>query len=245
MNLGIEGKLALVVGATGDTGRAVALELGAAGCRVMGVARDAERLVALRAELAKFWPYRSDITEAHQVDGLVSSIHTDHGAPDIIVHVAGGSAGVKDALLPSSEWAKVWQLNLGAAIDINRAFIPAMLLRGWGRIVHFSSNGVSLAIGNCPYTSAKSAVEGYVRTISKQFSARGVVISAVRPGPIYTEGRPLYSQAAEQKEKFLETYVPMRRWGRGEEIAGAVAFLCSERASYMAGSIVDVDGGMR
>lgn len=242
MDLGIAGRRALVVGATGDTGRAVARELAAAGCKVIGVARNEFKLAAVAAELVDgFRLLQADISESKDLARIVEAA----GSPDIVVHVAGGSAGIKDPMLPSSEWAKVWQLNLGAAHDLNRQFLPGMSERGWGRIVHFSSNGTQLAIGHAPYTSAKCAVEGYVRTMSKLHSARGVVIAAVRPGPIYTEGRPLYSQDEESKRRFFDSYVPMRRWGRGDELAGAVAFLCSQRASYMAGAIVDVDGGMR
>lgn len=214
-------------------GLAVVEQLKFDGCEVAGVARSGEVT------------YRADITDQVQLNELIRTVVDGFGVPDIVVHVTGGSGGIRDAMLPSSEYVKVWQLNLGAAHDINRAFLPTMAERGWGRVVHFSSNGVKLATGNSPYTSAKSAVEGYVRTMSKLYSAKGVVISAVSPGPIDTPGLFMYSQSAEWTKAFHEKYVPMGRWGKAEEVAGAVALLCSDRASYMAGTILDVDGGMR
>lgn len=232
MDLGIEGKLALVVGASRGMGKAVAGELEAAGCRVLRASRSAG-------------DYLVDLTDGQQVAELVDKIRDREGVPDIVVHVAGGSMGIRDEMLPWSEWAKVAQLNLGAAHDINRAFLPTMAERGWGRIVHFSSNGVKLGTGRAPYISAKHAVEGYVQIMSRLYAHRGVVITAVSPGPIYTPGLFIYSQNEEWTKAFMEKYVPMGRWGRDEEVAGAVAFLCSERASYMAGSIVDISGGMR
>jgi NAD(P)-dependent dehydrogenase (short-subunit alcohol dehydrogenase family) len=220
-------KTALVVGSTKETGSAIYQALSEH--RVIGIARSGAEI------------NRDLTTQTHEAISDVAAI----GSPDIIVHVLGGSQGVKCALSSSDDYAKVWRLNLGIALDINRAFIPAMIARGWGRIVHLSSNAVKLAIGYCPYASAKAAIEGYVRNVGKEFGSKGVVITAVRPGPIYTEGRWLYSQPPEEEKRYMEAHVPMKRWGRGEELAGLVKFLCSDQASYMAGAVVDCDGGMR
>jgi 3-oxoacyl-[acyl-carrier protein] reductase len=200
-------------------------------CRVTGIARKEATI-------------QRDLMDDSQRYEAIREV-AELGAPDIIVHVIGGSNGIKDSLSNSEEYSRVWKLNLGIALDINRAFIPSMVSKGWGRIVHLSSNAVKLAIGHCPYASAKSAVEGYVRNVGKEFGSKGVVITAVRPGPIYTTGGGLYSQDQEQTKRFQESYVPMKRWGRAEELAGLVNFLCSDQASYMAGAVVDCDGGMR
>lgn len=245
MELGIAGKRALVVGASKGMGRAVAVELARAGCSVAAVARDAAKL----AELRRYTAEAVSTICADAVDqpgAVVEQVWATFGqAPDIIAHVNGGSVGIRDHLLPSREWAKVWQANIGAAHDINRAFLPVMEKRGWGRIVHFSSNGTKLGTGRAPYVSAKHALEGYVQIMSREYSAKGVVITAVRPGPIETPGLFIYSQGPEWTKDFQSHYLPIGRWGRDEEVAGAVALLCSERASYMPGAIVDVDGGMR
>lgn len=232
MDLGIKGKLALVVGASRGMGKAAATELEQAGCTVVRVSRSAG-------------DYRLDITDEEHRNAFIDAVHRERGAPDIIVHVTGGSAGIRDEMLPWSEWQKVLTLNLGAAHEINRAFLPVMVQRGWGRIVHFSSNGTKLGTGRAPYIAAKHALEGYVQIMSRLYSAKGVITSAVRPGPIYTPGLFIYSQDEAWTKAFMEKYVPMGRWGTDEEVAAAVALLCSDRASYMAGVIVDIDGGMR
>jgi NAD(P)-dependent dehydrogenase (short-subunit alcohol dehydrogenase family) len=225
-------------------GRSVALALATAGCKVIGVARDEAKLREL-APLLDGAVYPIDLTIETQRERLIRSVTDNFGVPDIIVHVAGGSAGIRDPLLPSSEWEKVWRLNLGCAHDINRVFLPQMQEKRWGRIVHFSSNGVRLATGNVPYISSKGAVESYVRNLSRIYAPHGVVISAVSPGPIHTPGIFIYDQDEAWTKAFWEKYVPMQRWGQPHEVGNVAAFLCSEHASYMAGAIVPVDGGMR
>ena len=229
MDLGISGKRALVVGASRGMGKAVADALNEAGCETFTVGRRGT--VDLSFDVSN--------TEARR--DMIALV----GRADIIVHVTGGSVGIRDPLSSTDDMMKVWMANLGYAHEINRAFLPGMVERGWGRIVHFSSNGVKLATGNVPYISAKGAVEAYVRNMSRLYSDNGVVISCVAPGPIETRGIFMYDQNEEWTKAFFDKYVPMRRWGQAEEVAGAVALLCSQHASYMAGAIVPVDGGMR
>lgn len=242
MNLGIEGKRALVVGASRGMGRAVAEMLAAEGCSVYGVARESIELRTLERCGARTGA--CNVMDRAELLRLIRVV-TRYGAPHIIVHVAGGSVGIRDPLSRVEEMQRVWLANLGYAHEINRAFLPGMKARGWGRIVHFSSNGVKLATGNVPYISAKGAVESYVRNMSRIYAPDGIVISAVSPGPIHTPGIFIYDQDEKWTREFWEKYVPMKRWGTNEEVAGVVALLCSDRASYMAGAIVPVDGGMR
>ena len=147
--------------------------------------------------------------------------------------------------MPSADWATVWRLNLGIAHEINRVFIQLMQRNKWGRIVHISSQAPRIAIGYCPYASAKAALDGYVRTVSKEFSKDGVIITAVAPGFIHTEGRYHASMDSKEKDEFFNSYIPIQRFGRAEEVAKVVAFLASDHSSYMAGSIVAIDGGAR
>lgn len=241
MDLGIAGKLALVVGASRGMGKAVVDDLVMAGASVVGVARTVP-------DWADRYPggwVVGDVSTAEAAARISDAVLREHGAPDIVVYVVGGSMGIRDHFLPASEWQRVWYLNLGAAIDMNRVFLPLMVAKGWGRVVHFSSNGVKLATGRAPYTSAKAAVESYVEVMGREFSKHGVVISAVAPGPIRTPGLFLYEQSEEWTKAFYEKYVPIGRWGSDQEVAAAVSLLCSERASYMPGAIIPVDGGMR
>lgn len=235
MDLGIRGKVALVVGASRSMGRAVAEELLVEGCRVLCVARSADvpgEGLAL------------DLMGAGAVDRLVAWVGDRN--PGIIYHALGGSVdGIRDTFSKSEDWAKVWRFNLGIAIDINNAFLPGMVARKWGRIVHTSSDGIKNSIGNAPYTSSKFAVEGYVKVASKQFSKDNVIISAVSPGQIYTEGRFVFSQSPEWTQEYFDKYLPARRFGTAQEVAKVVAFLCSEHSAFMPGAIVNIDGASR
>ena len=228
MNLGIEGRTALVVGASKGIGLEIAREFKAEGCKVYTVSRSGKT------------DFLMDLTEEGQSDLLCAALELT--PPDIIVHVIGGSQGLTATLGPSSDWAKVWDLNLGIAHDINRHFIPKMQANKWGRIIHLSSNAIG---GYCPFISAKAALDGYVRAISKEFSKDGVIINAVAPGIIYTEGRYYASLDAVQRKELFEKYLPIQRFGRAEEVAKLVAYLASEHAGFMAGSIVQIDGGAR
>ena len=240
MNLGIDGRTALVVGASRGLGLEISRELWTEGCKVISVARTCENSESdRRISIAR------NLMPEGEPERLASAIVARHGAPDIIVHVLGGSQGITDMLAPASEWAKVWRLNLGIAIDLNRAFLPAMQANKWGRIVHISSNAPRLNIGYCPYACAKAALDGYVKVVSKEVSKDGVIIAAVAPGIVHAPGRYYASLDSKQADEFFAKYIPIRRWGRAEEIAKVVAFVASEHAAYMAGSIVQVDGGAR
>lgn len=225
MNLGIEGRTALVVGASRGIGLEIARELRSEGCKVITVSRT-EGI---------------DLMPQGAPEGFCADIQP----PDIIVHVLGGSQGITKSLLPSSDWAKVWRLNIGIAIDINRVFIPMMQRNKWGRIVHITSNATRIGTGYGPYTSAKGALEGYVKVISREFCKDGIVVTAVAPGIVHTTGRYYASLDSKQQEDYFNTYIPTLRFGRAEEVAKVVSFLVSEHAAYMAGSIVTIDGGAR
>lgn len=240
MNLGISGRLALVVGASKGIGLEIVRELWAEGCRVIGVSRSVDSSSLDR----QAW-IRKDLMPDAAPQQLVNEIISQHGAPDIIVHVLGGSQGINQMLAPASDWAWVWRLNLGIAIDINRLLIPLMQANKWGRIIHLSSNAPRIGTGYGPYTSAKAALEGYVKMVSREFSKDGVIVTAVAPGIVHTPGRYYASLDSSEQEKYFNQYIPIQRFGRAEEVARVVAFLASEHSAYMAGSIVAIDGGAR
>ena len=121
-----------------------------------------------------------------------------------------------------------------------------MIKRQWGRIVHLSTLSATTYQGHAAYVSAKCALEGYVKSVSREVSKDNVILSAVAPGAIYTEGRYFAKIQKENPallEEYLRAHLPIKRLGTTEDVGFAVAFLCSEQASYMAGAIVPVDGG--
>jgi NAD(P)-dependent dehydrogenase (short-subunit alcohol dehydrogenase family) len=250
MDLGIRGMTALVTGASKGIGRAIAHELAGEGARLAIVARTKDTLDAVRLSLPgesdAHRVFAFDLMAADGVRTLVSTLRAEMGEPQIIVHNLGGSLGVTQALAPLDEWQKVWRYNLGVAHELNCAFLPAMAARRWGRVVHLSTLSTTTFNGAPAYVSAKCAVDGYVKAINREYSKDNVIISAVAPGAIYSEGRHF---ARLQKEDpgalkdYFKQHLPIQRLGTAEEIAPLVAFLCSNYASFMAGSIVGIDGG--
>jgi 2-hydroxycyclohexanecarboxyl-CoA dehydrogenase len=180
--------------------------------------------------------------------GAASAARSGSGLnpPDIIVHVLGGSQGITQTMAPAADWAKVWRLNLGIAHDINCAFIPRMQANRWGRIIHLSSNAQRVGTGYCPYTSAKAALDGYVKAVSREFSKDGVIITAVAPGIVHTPGRYYASLDSKQQEDYFNKYIPIARFGRAEEVAKLIAYL-GLRARVLHGRLASfqIDGGAR
>ncbi len=250
MDLGIKDKIALVTGASRNLGRGIAVALAAEGARVILVARGREALEELRQKIAtpeaRHSCYAIDLMAPGGVASLVESIRKDFGAPDIMVHNLGGAYAVTDPFAPTDDWKNVWQYNVGVGHELNRAFIPDMVKKKWGRIVHLSTNSTKTGHGNPPSVSAKFAIDGYVSTVNRKVAKDNVVICAVAPGTIYTEGRyfaRLQKEAPAKLDAYLERFVPAMRLGTVENVGAVVAFLCSEHAFYMSGSIVRVDGG--
>lgn len=250
MDLGLNGKIALVTGASKGIGRAIALKLAEEGARLAIVARTAEALGAVHASLAggasRHRAFALDLMADGGVERLIKAVTAELGAPEIIVHNLGGSLGVFQAMAPTDDWRKVWQFNLGIAHELNRAFLPGMAARKWGRVVHLSTLSTTTYNGAAAYVSAKCAVDGYVKAINREFSKDNVIVSAVAPGAIYSEGRhfaKLQKEDPAALREYFKQHLPIQRLGTAEEIAPVVAFLCSNHASFMAGSIVGIDGG--
>ena len=252
MELGIKNRLALVTGCSRGIGRAIALELAREGARVIIVARTKEPLEALRNEMAASGQdHRAIVMDLMADDApeqLAKTIMTEIGNPEIVVHNLGGSNGVFKTFAPASDWQKVWRFNVGIGHDLNRAFIPPMIERRWGRIVHLSTLSTTTYGGYTPYASAKCALNGYVKSVNKEISKDNVIMSAVAPGAIVLEGRyfaKLEHEDPAGREDYFKQNLPIRRFGRAEEVAKVVAFLSSDHAAFMAGSIVGIDGGGR
>ena len=248
MDLGIKDRLALVTGASRGIGQALAKELVSEGARVIMVARSADALEAVRRQTTT--PDRHcvaavDLMADRGVQKLADIIGK-LGNLDIIVHNLGGSLQIQQVFAPTDDWKKVWQFNVGICQELNQIFVPPMVKRRWGRIVHLSALSTTTYQGNPAYVSSKCALEAYVKSISREVSRHNVIVSAVAPGAIAVEGRYFAKIEKEDPaalEKYLNDHLPIRRLGKPEDVAGVVAFLCSEQASYMAGAVVAVDGG--
>ncbi len=250
MDLGINDRIAIVTGASRNIGRSIAKALAKEGARLILISRSVDNLEEVIKEIGgspgKHCCVALDLQATDSVKILKERLPGDFAIPDIIVHNLGGSLGVTDAFVSAEVWAKVWRYNVGIAHDLNREFIPAMLAKQWGRVVHLSTLSTHTYDGYAPYVSAKCALDGYIKGMSRLFSRHNVIMNAIAPGLIDIEGRyfnRLRKENPGKLEQYFDNHSPIRRMGTTEEIAMVTTFLCSEHASFMPGSIVRADGG--
>lgn len=250
MNLGIEGRLALVTGAGRGLGEAICRSLAKEGARILATSRTAEDLAKLVDELGGIAAGHAFVPlDLGAIDGpgkLISFAQAQGLRPDIVVNNVGGNLSFTDPLGPLAEWQQVMRLNVEVALEINQAFIPHMRSAKWGRICHVSSISALENQGPPAYCAAKAALNAYVRSLGRYVSADNVILTCVMPGAVFTK-EGYWDVASRERpahvERYLNERMAIRRFGRVEEISDLVAFLCSENASFCVGSCVLADGG--
>ncbi|GGP11246.1 SDR family oxidoreductase [Nonomuraea glycinis] len=247
MDLGIKGKVALVTGGSAGIGLAAAKSLAKEGCDVCVSARNPERLADAVVELQEFGgvvhAVLADVEDPDAAERVVRETRDVVGPVDILVANAGGPPAGRFVDASMADWELAIQRNLLGTVRLARAVLPEMRARGWGRIVTITSRSAREALdGLALSNSTRSAVAGLVRTLAREVGADGVLVNNVMPGSIDTER---LRDLAGSEEALAERAgsVPLGRIGRPEEVGDVVAFLASERASYMNGVSVLVDGG--
>lgn len=242
-------KCALVTGCGKGIGRAVAYKLAENNFDLVLVSRSKQKLEETSSEAGAFGgivaSLELDLMNYSDLEQLLEFLDSESHPVDVVVNNLGGSLATAP-MASVADWYAVWQFNVGIAHAINLACIPEMQRRKWGRIVHLSTLSATTFAGYPAYVSAKCAVEGYVKSMSRHLFPLGIVLSAVAPGAISVEGKYLAQIEKEDPPRLQqwlaeETYTT--RLGQTSEVAEVVAFLASEEAGYMAGSIVSVDGG--
>lgn len=245
----LTGKTALVTGGSRGIGRAIALALAAAGARVAINGRDAATLEAARVEITAAGgsaiALPADVTDRDAVRQLVDAAVDAMGALDIVVNNAGGTAFmVPFGNLRFEGWAKVMRLNVDSVVHVCQAVAPHLLERGSGSVINVAS--VAALAGTprlAPYGASKAAVLSLTRSLAMEWGAAGVRVNALCPGWTATDlNRNLWEDEATSNA--MTASIPMRRWGRAEEMAGAAVFLASDAASYLTGQAIVVDGGL-
>ena len=260
MDLGIKGRVALVTGAGSGMGYAVTRFLVDAGVKVMMTDREAKTLSAESHKLkgdGQIATHAADLTEPGSVEALRTATEDAFGRVEILVHAAGITGPVGDFLDMSDEdWLSTIDINFMAAVRLCRAFIPGMREKGWGRVVLFSSeDGVQPYVEDLPYCACKAAIINLAKGLSKAYGHHGLTVNSILPAFVATAMTDkMMEQRAKEKgvsfdqavASFLDEERPgiaVKRRGEVNEIASAVAYLCSAHASYVNGSAMRVDGG--
>ena len=242
----MQGKVALVTGATRGIGRAIALRLGAQGATVIGTATSETGAAAISAALAEAGVSGRgvvlDVAQPEAIETVLEQISSEFGAPLIVVNNAGITRDNLMLRMKEEEWQAVINTNLTAIFRVTKACLKGMTKARWGRIVNISSVVGSMGNGGqANYAAAKAGLEGFGRALAAEIASRNITVNAVAPGFIETDMTRALPEA--QREKLL-TQVPAGRLGLPEDIAAAVAFLVSEEASYVTGTTLHVNGGM-
>ncbi|MBX8576215.1 3-oxoacyl-ACP reductase FabG [Pseudomonas cichorii] len=244
--MSLQGKVALVTGASRGIGQAIALELGRNGAVVVGTATSesgAERISATFKENGiEGFGLALDVCSAESVDSVLSTIQERVGAPLILVNNAGITRDNLMMRMKDDEWHDVVNTNLNSLFRLSKGVLRGMTKARWGRIISIGS--VVGAMGNAGqvnYASAKAGLEGFSRALAREVGSRAVTVNSVAPGFIDTD---MTRELPEAQRQSLITQIPLGRLGQAEEIAHVVAFLASEGAGYVTGATIPVNGGM-
>ena len=238
---------ALVTGASRGIGRAIALALAADGCRVAVNYRasqaDAESVVAaIRAAGGEAHPFRADIADPAQAAELVKQVEAALGTVAVLVCNAGIIQTQLLALSRLEDWRAVMAANLDSAFVLTKAVSRGMVRLRRGRIVYISSDAALLGdLMRAAYSASKSGLLGLSRTAARELAASGVTVNAVAPGVIDTA---LIADMPETRRAKQLAAIPLGRFGKPDEVAGVVRFLCSDAAGYITGQTICVDGGL-
>ncbi|MCC6247465.1 MAG: 3-oxoacyl-ACP reductase FabG [Rubrivivax sp.] len=242
----LKDKLAVVTGAASGIGAAIAGKLAEAGATVVVADiqddRGESRAATLRHSGHNAQFVRVDLTDAASVAAFAADVQARFGTPDVLVNGAGW--GTTHPFWEGSPelWDRIIALNFVGPMRLTKAFVPAMIQRGSGRIVNIASDAGRVgSLGETVYSGAKGGLIAFTKSLARETARYGIGVNCVCPGPTDT---PLMAAVPEKVTEALKKAIPMRRLGRPEEVADAVMFFAGDSASYVTGQVLSVSGGL-
>ncbi len=242
----LEGKIALITGATRGIGNAIATKLGEEGATIIGTATTPEGAQKINAWLQKLGIKGNavvlDVKDKQAIDSVLKEIESSYGAPNILINNAAITRDNLFLRMKPDEWDEVLNINLNAVFFLTKACLRFMLKRRWGRVINIGSVVGTLGnAGQANYAAAKAGLEGFTKSLAQEVASRNITVNVVAPGFIDTD---MTRNLPEEHKQQLLNKIPMQRLGQPEDIASIVAFLVSEQASYITGQTLHVNGGM-
>jgi NAD(P)-dependent dehydrogenase (short-subunit alcohol dehydrogenase family) len=243
----LAGKTAVITGASKGLGKAMALALAGGGAHIALVARDADKLNGVKAEIedagGKASVFIADVSQEQSVKQLHAEVTAQLGGIQILINNAGMNIRKNLIDFTLDEWRTVLDTNLTSVFLMCRAFVPHMKGAGYGRIINMSSimSHVSLP-GRSAYSSSKTALLGLIRALAQELASDGITVNGISPGPFGTEMNIPVMQNPEANAQFVAS-IPLGRWGRVEEVGALALYLCSEDAGFITGTDIIIDGG--
>ena len=242
----LQGKIALVTGASQGIGRACALELAKAGATVALAARNVEKLEAVAAEIAAAGgsakSYALDVSSEESIKSTAKAVLADHGAVHILVNNAGITKDGLALRMKLADFDDVLRTNLTGAFLLTQAVISSMMKARWGRVINITSVvGETGAAGQANYAASKAGLIGLTKSLAREFASRGITVNAVAPGFIQTS---MTDSLTDDQKAGILTQIPLARYGTDADIAAAVTYLASDSAGYITGHTLDVNGGL-
>ena len=241
-----QGKIALVTGASRGIGKAITLELGKRGARVIGTATSEAGAVAISTYLEEAGIQGRglvlDVAEQASVEGVFAEINGNEGAPAILVNNAGITRDNLLLRMGADEWDQIINTNLSSLYRTCKACLRGMMKARYGRIINIASVvGVMGNAGQTNYAAAKAGIIGFSKSLAREVGSRGITVNTVAPGFIETD---MTRAMTEEQRSALTSQIPLKKLGNPEDISYAVAFLASQHAGYITGETLNINGGM-